>query len=426
MKQLSALLDNKWIRECGGAWGSQIVLAAKPHQEHVLDIKEFVWRLCVSYRGLNRVTKLFEYPIPRCDIAVTIFESGSGRMWIITVDAKQGYHQIKVRECDVEKLAFFGPDDKKYAFTVMPFGPVNAPAFYTCMMGSLKTEWDALFIECMSNLAASNASIDGQVVSIIDDDISLDKVKLTLGTKTIIDDILIWYTNLAAILLYLECVCKVFQKYPVSFRLDKCRFLQNRVEYFGHDLTPSGNCPTKSKFELITNWPIPTSGSALHSFIGLVVFYFHYAPYLEIRIKPFRSMIKQYFRKPIPPLAWTQELIQLFNDIKLCIISSPVLARYNPDKPTFLKTDWSAEGMGWILMQPADDSISVAATKTLLSGGKCLFDLTKSGARLQPISFGSRACTGLERRYHSFVGEAACGRWAISQNKLYLWGSHFY
>ena len=82
--------------------------------------------------------------------------------------------------------------------------------------------------------------------------------------------------------------------------------------------------------------------------------------------------------------------------------------------------------MGWILMQPADDPTSIAATKTLLSGGKCLFDLTKSGARLQPISFGSRACTGLERRYHSFVGEAACGRWAISQNKLYLWGSHFY
>ena len=47
MKQIAALLDNKWIRECGGAWGSQIVLAANPHQEHVLDIKEFFWRLCV-------------------------------------------------------------------------------------------------------------------------------------------------------------------------------------------------------------------------------------------------------------------------------------------------------------------------------------------------------------------------------------------
>ena len=78
------------------------------------------------------------------------------------------------------------------------------------------------------------------------------------------------------------------------------------------------------------------------------------------------------------------------------------------------------------MIQPADDFISVAAKNKLLSGGKCLFDLNKSGARLQPILFGSRACTGLERRNHSFVGKAACGRWAISQNRLYLWGSYFY
>ena len=91
-------------------------------------------------------------------------------------------------------------------------------------------------------------------------------------------------------------------------------------------------------------------------------------------------------------MAWTQELIELFNDIKVCITSSPVLARYDPAKPTFLKTDWSAEGMGWIMMQPADDDESVAATKIVLETGECIFDLTKNGARLRPTGFGSRAC----------------------------------
>ena len=60
----------------------------------------------------------------------------------------------------------------------------------------------------------------------------------------------------------------------------------------------------------------------------------------------FRAMIKKYFRKTISPLAWTHELIQLYTDIKMSITSSPVLARYDPDKPTFLKIDWSAEGIG--------------------------------------------------------------------------------
>ena len=137
-------------------------------------------------------------------------------------------------------------------------------------------------------------------------------------------------------------------------------------------------------------------------------------------------MIKKYFRATIPPLAWTISLIDLFEDLKVSITSSPILAKYDKSKPTFLKTDWSAEGMGWILMQPADDNESVEATKQLQSGGKCLFDLTLKGVGLKPIGFGSRASTALERKYQSMVGETVCGRWAISQNKTYLWGSHFY
>ena len=94
--------------------------------------------MCISYRGLNKITKVYGYPIPRCNIAVTIFEVGSSKMWSITVDAKQGCHQISLRECDVEKLAFFAPDNKKYVFIVMPFGPVNAPTFYTCIIDNLR------------------------------------------------------------------------------------------------------------------------------------------------------------------------------------------------------------------------------------------------------------------------------------------------
>ena len=68
-------------------------------------------------------------------------------------------------------------------------------------------------------------------------------------------------------------------------------------------------------------------------------------------------------------MEWSPDLIKLFEDIKICVTSSPVLVRYNPSKPTFLKTDWSAEGMGWILMQPADDKESIAATELILEMG---------------------------------------------------------
>ena len=55
----------------------------------------------------------------------------------------------------------------------------------------------------------------------------------------------------------------------------------------------------------------------------------------------------------------------MFNNSKISIISSPILSRYDTDNPTFINTDWSAERMGWILMQPDNDEESQVVTKTL-------------------------------------------------------------
>ena len=111
----------------------------------------------------------------------------------------------------------------------------------------------------------------------------------------------------------------------------------DRVEYVGHDLLANGNCPAQSTVNMITDWETPTTGSIIHSFVGLGLFYNRYAPYLEMRIKPLRRLIKLYFRTDILIMAWTPELLELFTDIKGCIISSPILARYDPDKPTLKK-----------------------------------------------------------------------------------------
>ena len=79
-------LKNRWIREYNRSWGNQIVLSAKPYQEHVKDIKDFIWWRCVSYCRLNLVKKPFEHPIPCCNLSVTIFDLGPKNMKIITVD----------------------------------------------------------------------------------------------------------------------------------------------------------------------------------------------------------------------------------------------------------------------------------------------------------------------------------------------------
>ena len=93
--------------------------------------------------------------------------------------------------------------------------------------------------------------------------------------------------------------------------------------------------------------------------------------------------MNQYYRKTIHMMAWTPDLISLFEELRVAITSSPVLARFHLLKPTFIKTDWSAEGMGWILMQPADD---IESTARLISVKMVLdyiqFDLDREHAQI--------------------------------------------
>ena len=63
--------------------------------------------------------------------------------------------------------------------------------------------------------------------------------------------------------------------------------------------------------------------------------------------------------------------------------------------------------MIWILTQPDDDKESHQSEKSIIKNGEYKFDLTKHGAKLQPICFGYRACTDTERNFHSFTRKVA-------------------
>ena len=139
--------------------------------------------MCVSYCGLNKVTKPFECPIPRCDNAITLILVGSNIINILTVDAKQCYHQIAIYVLHREKLDFFAPNNRNCAFKVIPFGPMNAPAFYACMMQDFHTEWDLLFILKFPILQKSEENLSVLQTQII---FTSSIVKRTLAVKEIL------------------------------------------------------------------------------------------------------------------------------------------------------------------------------------------------------------------------------------------------
>ena len=57
-KQLEELLDKGFIRPSVSPWGAPVLFVKK---------KARSFRLCIDYRGLNRVTVKNKYPLPRID-----------------------------------------------------------------------------------------------------------------------------------------------------------------------------------------------------------------------------------------------------------------------------------------------------------------------------------------------------------------------
>lgn len=137
---IAALQKLGHIRQIhGGQWLFKALLAPKPHQEHITEIDKFIWRFCVNFIPLNSITKTIAYPIPRCDSAVHMAYGSSKLFWLF--DAPSGFHQLRVAKESQEKLAFAGPGAIKWAYNVMPFGPVNGPVTFINFIHDIACTW---------------------------------------------------------------------------------------------------------------------------------------------------------------------------------------------------------------------------------------------------------------------------------------------
>nr|GEZ80391.1 putative reverse transcriptase domain-containing protein [Tanacetum cinerariifolium] len=120
-EQLEELSDKGFIRPSSLPWGAPVLFVKK---------KDGSFRMCIDYQELNKLIVKNRYPLPQID---DLFDQLQGSSIYSKIDLRSGYHQLRVREQDIQKMAFqtrYG----HYEFQVMPFGLTNAPAVFMDLM----------------------------------------------------------------------------------------------------------------------------------------------------------------------------------------------------------------------------------------------------------------------------------------------------
>ena len=236
------MTDKGIVQPSTSAWASPIVLVPK---------RDGSLRFCVDYRKLNAITKKDVYPLPRIDDILNTF--GKSRYFTM-LDLASGYWQIEMDPASREKSAF-RTHHGLFEFCRMPFGLCNVPATFQRLMQTVLAglEWRCCFIY--------------------------------------LDDILIASQTFEEHLEHLRLVFDRLRKAGLTLKPKKCFFVQQKVQYLGHVISPEGIMPDPAKTEKVKQFPMPTDVTKVRQFLGLTSYYRRFVPRFSSIAAPLHALI---------------------------------------------------------------------------------------------------------------------------------------
>src|SRR5882724_749745 len=193
--------------------------SCSPHGAPVLFIckKDGSLRLCVNFRGLNRISKKDRYPLP---LISDLLDAPQKARVYTKIDLWHTYHLVRISPGDEWKTAFrtrYG----SFKWLVMPEGITNAPAAFQRFMN----------------------------------DIFADKIDFIVIIY--LDNILIYSDNISEHKLHFREVLHRLHANGLFAHADKCQFHITSCEYLIYMLSPEGLTMAPYKVQIIQDWSIP-------------------------------------------------------------------------------------------------------------------------------------------------------------------------
>jgi hypothetical protein len=191
MVPLKEMLDKAYIRPTVSPWGAQALFVKN---------NDGTLTLCIDYKKLNKMTIKNKYPFPRID---DLFDHLRGAAVFSKIDLRLGYHQVRIKDEDIHKIAFrtrYG----HYEFVVVPFRLTNAPTTIMCLMN-----------------------------------IILDKY-LNKFVLVFVDDILVYYKTKEEHGEHIRMVLQVLIDHQLYSKFSKCDFFQREIQYLSHTISAEG------------------------------------------------------------------------------------------------------------------------------------------------------------------------------------------
>jgi hypothetical protein len=283
-----------------------------PHGAPILFVrkKDGSLRLCVDYRGLNKITKKDRYPL---SLISDLLDTPQKARTYTKIDLRHAYHLVRIAEGEEWKTAFhtrYG----SFEWLVMLFGLSNAPAAFQRFMNN----------------------IFGDLLDVC--------------VIVYLDDILIYSDDMSQHKKHVKEVLRRLQKHGLYANARKCKFHRDSVEYLGYILTSDGLRMAKDKVQTILDWLEPRKVKDIQSFLDFANFYrrFIYG-YSEITTPLTRLTRKN------APWNFDSKCRAAFDKLKEEFTHAPLLTHWVPDSQIVVETDASDYALAAILSIHSSD-----------------------------------------------------------------------